>query len=542
MSGTITPITIGVGGTDTITTPGTYDVSVSALSTLDIVGSPGTAPIAVTVSESGLLSLGLLDTTNISNADEVLTALAGVSAASVFNLGTTGNIGTTGVGVTTGNGTLELGSGLLGVTALDSINLYGTNDKVILDSGLNLNLLDSLHNFTIGDTIEIKAITTATQAVFTPGLLGGGTVTLENAGGTPVGSIVLANGSFASNAFHVVADPNGGVDLTVCFLEGTRLLGLHRDIAVEDMEVGDRLITDSGAMRPVRWVGKRSIDTDRHPHPESVWPIRIGKGAIAEGLPERPLYLSPDHALYLDGHLIPAKALVNGRSIVQERRRHITYYHIELETHDVLLAESLPVESYLETGNRNFFENGGGVIVLHPNIAQALREAKGCAPFAERGPVVTAVRDRINRRLPALPRTTENAMRAVAAGLVLPITVIDATTYRIDLPADVTEDILLLSHAMIPADIDPASEDRRRLGLDIARLTIEAEDAEQQIMLDSPLLREGWHVNEANHRWTNGAALIPAALFEGASALTVHLSAPTAYPVLADRDTALNAG
>ncbi|MHB1305406.1 MAG: Hint domain-containing protein, partial [Acidiphilium sp.] len=277
-------------------------------------------------------------------------------------------------------------------------------------------------------------------------------------------------------------------------------------------------------------------------NPETVWPVRIAKGAIAEGLPERPLYLSPDHALYLDGHLIPAKALVNGRSIVQERRRHITYYHIELETHDVLLAESLPVESYHETGNRNFFENGGGVIVLHPNIAQALREAKGCAPFAERGPVVTAVRDRINRRLPALPRTTENAMRAVAAGLVLPITVVDATTYRIDLPTDLGQDILLLSHEMIPADIDPASEDRRRLGLDIARLTIETENTEQQIMLDSPLLREGWHVDETNHRWTNGAAVIPATLFNGAAALTVHLSAPTAYPVLADRDTALNAG
>lgn len=532
MSGTL--VTIGLLSDTPITATGNYELDVIALGTADIHGA-GTAAAPITVTVGSLLGTGIAFTTDISdNATEVVNAALGVGALDTFN------IGEDGAGSILGNGTLELGSAI-GVTLAQTINFFGTDNKVILDSGLNLNLLDSLHNFTIGDTIEIKAITTATQAVFTQNSGVGGTVTLENAGGTPVGSIVLANGSFASNAFHVANDPAGGVDLTVCFLEGTRLLGLHRDIAVEDMEVGDRLITDSGAMRPVRWVGKRSIDTDRHPHPETVWPIRIGKGAIAEGLPERPLYLSPDHALYLDGHLIPAKALVNGRSIVQERRRRITYYHIELETHDVLLAESLPVESYLETGNRNFFENGGGVIVLHPNIAQALREAKGCAPFAERGPVVTAVRDRINRRLPALPRT-ENAMRAVAGGLVLPITVIDATTYRIDLPADVTEDILLLSHAMIPADTDPASEDRRRLRLDIARLTIEAEDAEQQIMLDSPLLREGWHVNEANHRWTNGAALIPAALFEGASALTVHLSAPTAYPVLADRDTALNAG
>jgi Hint domain len=56
--------------------------------------------------------------------------------------------------------------------------------------------------------------------------------------------------------------------------------------------------------------------------------------------------------------LIPARYLVNGATIVQEFRDWISYYHIELESHGVVVAEGLGAESYLDTGNRTGFGNG----------------------------------------------------------------------------------------------------------------------------------------------------------------------------------------
>jgi hypothetical protein len=97
--------------------------------------------------------------------------------------------------------------------------------------------------------------------------------------------------------------------------------------------------------------------------------------------------LSPDHAVFVEGVLIPIKFLVNGHTITQIEVDSIMYYHVELPHHDVILAEGLPVESYLETGGRGSFENGGGPIALHPNFATdearvgAIWRRNACAPL-----------------------------------------------------------------------------------------------------------------------------------------------------------------
>jgi hypothetical protein len=103
------------------------------------------------------------------------------------------------------------------------------------------------------------------------------------------------------------------------------------------------------------------------------------------------LHLSPDHALYIDGILVPAKALVNGASIRQTTPPCVTYYHIELADHAVILAEGTPTETYLEHVNRAAFENATEFLALHPDFAQVPREAKSCAPFMESGPQVEAI-------------------------------------------------------------------------------------------------------------------------------------------------------
>ena len=62
-------------------------------------------------------------------------------------------------------------------------------------------------------------------------------------------------------------------------------------------------------------------------------------------MPRRDLLVSPQHALYLDEVLIPARCLINGSTIAQKPVSVIEYFHIELPRHDLLLAEGLPTQS-----------------------------------------------------------------------------------------------------------------------------------------------------------------------------------------------------
>jgi hypothetical protein len=148
------------------------------------------------------------------------------------------------------------------------------------------------------------------------------------------------------------------------------------------------------SFQPVTWIGHRTVDCARHPAPRKVWPVRIAANAFGPAQPERDLRVSPDHALYIDGVLIPAKRLVNGTTIQQIETDTVTYYHVELRQHDVLLAEGLPAESYLDTGDRANFADAGPVVTLHP-IWGDTWELEGCAPLVVRGPALEAIRRRL---------------------------------------------------------------------------------------------------------------------------------------------------
>jgi hypothetical protein len=172
-------------------------------------------------------------------------------------------------------------------------------------------------------------------------------------------------------------------------------------VAVESLRAGDLVVTASGEIRPVKWIGHRDVDCARHAAPEKVWPVRVAAHAFGANLPVRDLYLSPDHALFVGGVLIPAKQLVNHDTVEQLPQDAVTYYHVELDRHDVLLAEGLPAESFLDTGNRAAFANGGSATQLHPDFApdwaSLVWEAKACARLVVYGPELEAARARLRR-------------------------------------------------------------------------------------------------------------------------------------------------
>ncbi len=156
-----------------------------------------------------------------------------------------------------------------------------------------------------------------------------GTLTIKS-GSTTLYKFTAFSGNqnSAYKAFATtITDPQTGasvqaIELVVCFAEGTRIATPEGARPVEALRMGDLVIAvEGGQPRPrrVRWVGHRRLDLAAHPRPECAAPIRFRKGAFGDGLPCRDLLVSPDHALLIDGRLVPAKLLINGMTIVQER-------------------------------------------------------------------------------------------------------------------------------------------------------------------------------------------------------------------------------
>jgi collagen type I alpha len=222
----------------------------------------------------------------------------------------------------------------------------------------------------------------------------------------PVVAALSLPQDYSAALFNVTTD---GADslLTVtatCYAAGTRILTPRGEIAIERLREGDLVQTISGRTQPIHWIGRRRVDFRRHPNPQRVLPVRIAAHAFGPGQPRRELLLSPDHAVFVEDVLIPVRHLINGTTVAQIEPRAITYYHIELPRHDVLLANGMPAESYLEAGARDAFANGGGLIQLHPDFAPPLDhyamlwEAQGYAPLVVTGSALERARETLARQ------------------------------------------------------------------------------------------------------------------------------------------------
>lgn len=182
-----------------------------------------------------------------------------------------------------------------------------------------------------------------------------------------------------------------------CFRSGARILTTRGEVPVEDLRPGDRAIVSGGGCRPIRWIGARRIAIAAHPAPKTVAPIRIARGALGENAPHRDLCVSPDHAMYLNGALIPAAALLNGVSITQGFAEDVTYYHVELDKHSIIFAEGAATESFLERGdNRSCFVNSTRS-VLSTSAAEATMN-KALAGLARLGRELHRAASRIGLR------------------------------------------------------------------------------------------------------------------------------------------------
>ena len=290
---------------------------------------------------------------------------------------------------------------------------------------------------------------------------------------------------------------------------------------VEALFPGLRVIGTAGEPVPVAWLGVRRIDPRRHPHPDWVQPIRIRRGAIGNALPRRDVDASGALNLWLGGLAIPLQALVNGATVVAAGGIEAAeFHHVELVRPGTLLAEGLAVESYRDRGDRTAFGNAGAVMLLHPG-EPGLQAGEDEAPVRE-------LRRRLLQRAQALgfAVTRDSGLHLRADGWPIAPSVIVGSSHGFVLPPDAA-DVRIISRAGVPAEIDPTSSDRRRLGVMVEQIVLRGPRGETRIAPEDPVLSEGFHPPERSGsrawRWTDGHARLPAGLLAGATRLEVHV-------------------
>ncbi|MCB8882042.1 Hint domain-containing protein, partial [Acidisoma cellulosilytica] len=278
----------------------------------------------------------------------------------------------------------------IAVDASQTIDFGAGSNSVVVDDPSAF--AATVAHFAAGDSITLAGLADDTHSFADD-------VMTFSQDGKVTGTITF-DGDYQASDFTYATDPAGdlilGIDVLPCFASGTRILTARGEIAVEALRDGDQVITVTDGERrltPVTWIGHRTVNIARHAAPEKVRPVRVAAGAFGKNMPVRDLLLSPDHAVFAEGVLVPVKYLINDSTVRFDLSiERVTYFHVELAQHEVLLAEGLPAESYLETGGRAMFENGGMPVVLHADFSPLAWDVLGCADLKVTGAEVDAIR------------------------------------------------------------------------------------------------------------------------------------------------------
>jgi hypothetical protein len=186
-----------------------------------------------------------------------------------------------------------------------------------------------------------------------------------------------------------------GFDVAACFCPGTRIATPSGEVAVESLAIDDEVLTKEGARR-IKWIGRSAYAGRFLSGNPLMLPVTFAPSALGEGMPARPLTVSPGHGVCIGEVLVPSWRLVNGVSVTQaERVDEVAYLHIELEQHALLLSEGCWSESYLNETPRNWFQNAAEFSRLYPG-----EDVPGpaCLPRIEDGLALQAVQHHVNSR------------------------------------------------------------------------------------------------------------------------------------------------
>jgi hypothetical protein len=382
----------------------------------------------------------------------------------------------------------------------------------------------TINGFVQGDTIDITGFTATSISTLT----GNTGVVLTDSVGTHE---TLHFGGSVGN-FGFVTGPSGTELTTICFCVGTLIATPDGEVPVQTLKAGDIVLTAHNGPRKVTWVGtgkvlatsgKRGVAT----------PVIVRKGALGDNLPHRDLHVTKAHSLYIDDVLIPVEFLVNHRTILwDDHAQEVEIYHVELESHDILIANGVPAESYRDDGNRWLFRNA--------NEGWHLPPQEPYAPVLTGGPVVDAVWRRLldcAGPRDTLPLTDDPDLHLLIDGIRVDAQERRPSLYVFRLPCRPVS-VVLASRVGTPSELG-ITRDPRSLGVALRRVAIRQGAKFMLFDADDDRLTAGFHDHEPadNLRWTDGYAELPIeafAQFNKGAEVTLHLGGATCYPDFGD--------
>lgn len=517
---------------------------------------------------SALSSIVVTKNSSTPSGDDVVvdltSGLAGVSALSSITVqnGATAKVGggllDAGVGTsfTVNGGILDVQGSLIGANVLNSIKVGPAGGEVKIEpTGLSVGVLKlpitfvdangnttttipknfvmdfpnsssipasydiATNTTTIGDGVSLLGILGAGRTI----TLSGDPFNLQTTGTANYGLIPqwLGGTPVSYSKSFTQSDGSGGV--ITCYLAGSMIQTPDGEKAVETLQSGDLVKTylnGQEVIAPLVWTGKAHITVDTNlPDDTAGYPVRIIKNAIADGVPSRDLLVTAEHCLFLNGAFTPVRMLVNRQSIFYDHSiTEYDYFHIETEAHAIIKANGVLTETYLDTGNRYAFRQGGTVIHLG---SQALNwDTDAAAPLSTSQDSVQTLFQKICDRLPLLGLSqTEQRANLVTdpdfhlvsnTGVVIHKTREVGGRSMFMIPASVRS-VRLVSRASSPHEtIGPFMDDRRTLGICVGDITFY--DSGRSVCLtavNDAHAQNGWYAREAGgRRWTNGNALL----------------------------------
>ncbi len=173
-----------------------------------------------------------------------------------------------------------------------------------------------------------------------------------------------------TGANAALVDP---VTFITCFLTGTLVRTTTCETAVEELQIGDHILTNAGGEVAIKWIGRQAVST-RFGAAERLMPVRFVAGSLGDGLPNADLTVTADHGMLVDGVICHASALVNGTTITRvplaEMGKTFTVYHIETENHEIILANGAPAETFIDNVSRRAFDNFAEFEALYGDVPE----------------------------------------------------------------------------------------------------------------------------------------------------------------------------
>jgi hypothetical protein len=431
-------------------------------------------------------------------------------------------------GGTAADATLELASGS-GTGTISGFGSQFTNFGTIAFDPRASWLLETntaissttITGFAQGDTIDVTGFT-ATNV----GDVGGVTsVTLTNSGGT---NLVVDLGAPAGNVTIASGPGIDGTEITtICFCRDTQIGTPDGEVPVQTLKAGDIVLTAHNGPRKVTWVGTGKVLATRGKRGIQT-PVIVRKGAVADNLPHQDLHVTKAHSLYIDDVLIPVEFLVNHRTILwDDRAQEVEIYHVELESHDILIANGVPAESYRDDGNRWLFQNA--------NEGWHLPPQEPYAPVLTGGPIVDAAWQRLLDRAGPRdigPLTNDPDLHLIIDGIRVDAQERTDSIYVFRLAA-APASVSIASRTAVPSELGIA-RDPRTLGVALRRVAIRQGSKFMLFDAGDERLTAGFHDYEPtdNLRWTNGHAQLPIdafARFDKGAEVMLHLGGATQY-------------